>query len=80
MNCDEVTTINCQSWVNMHVFVVEGWKQIPFLLTLQQVVNGVSIKNLTKLIVDVLLHYGRLFELEMSSKSICFGVDGVIVF
>jgi len=61
-------------------FVVEGWKQIRFLLTLQQVVNGVSIKNLTKLIVDVLLHYGRFFELEMSSKLICFGVDGVIVF
>jgi hypothetical protein len=31
---DKVTTINCQSWVKMHVFVVEGWKWILILLSL----------------------------------------------
>ncbi len=28
INFDEVTTIDCQSWMGIHVYVVEGWKHI----------------------------------------------------
>jgi hypothetical protein len=54
MNCYEITIINCQSWVNVHVFVAEGWKWIPFLLIMQQFVDGDYIyKLLIKKFKDV---------------------------
>jgi hypothetical protein len=52
---DEITTINYQNQISVHVFIVKGWKWIPILITLQQVVNGFFGDNLTNLIVDVLL-------------------------
>jgi hypothetical protein len=52
---DEITTINYQNQINVHVFITKGWKWIPILPTLQQVVNGFFGDNLMNLIVDVLL-------------------------
>jgi hypothetical protein len=34
VSCDKVTTIDNQSWISIHVYVVEGWKQLPILLAL----------------------------------------------
>ncbi len=53
MSFDEITTINYQ--ISVHVFIIKGWKWIPILPTLQQVVNGFFGDNLMNLIVDVLL-------------------------
>jgi len=35
LNCDEVTTIDNQSWLSMHVHATDLWKRIPLLLNLQ---------------------------------------------
>jgi hypothetical protein len=32
---DEVTTMDCQSWLGVHVCFVDGWKHNPILLTLE---------------------------------------------
>jgi len=37
---DEVTTINNQSWLSIHVYVTEESKKVPILLNLQHVVDG----------------------------------------
>lgn len=55
MSFDEITTINYQNQISVHVFIIKGWKWIPILLTLQQVVNGFLENNPMNLIVDVLL-------------------------
>jgi hypothetical protein len=60
ISCGEVTTIDNQSWISTHVYVVEGWKRLLFLLTLQQVLEGSNVDNLTKVIVAFLLIYGGL--------------------
>jgi len=60
VSCGEVTTIDNQSWILTHVYVVEGWKRLLFLLTLQQVLEGSNVNNLTKVIVVFLLIYGGL--------------------
>jgi hypothetical protein len=57
MNCYEITIINCQRWVNVHLFVGEGWKWIPLLLIMQQFVDGAYVYSLTNLIVNALLDY-----------------------
>jgi hypothetical protein len=56
--CGEMTTIDNQSRISTHVYVVEGWKHLLILLTLQQVLEGSNVDNLTKIIVDLLLIYG----------------------
>jgi hypothetical protein len=35
VSCDEMTTIDNKSWISIHVYVVERWKQLPILLVLQ---------------------------------------------
>jgi hypothetical protein len=54
-----------------------GNKSLPMFT---QVTNCDFTNNLTKLIVHALLQYGRLSKSKLSSKLICFGIDGVIVF
>jgi hypothetical protein len=41
-------------------YVVEGWRHLLILLTLQQVLEGSNVDNLTKVIMDILLIYGGL--------------------
>jgi hypothetical protein len=31
---DEVTTMDSQPWLGVHVYLVDGWKRNPILLTL----------------------------------------------
>jgi hypothetical protein len=44
-----VTLWYYQSWFNAHV--VEGWTCMTILLTLEQVVNGGTTNNLTKVVM-----------------------------
>jgi hypothetical protein len=34
VSCDEVTTIDDQSWLSIHVYVIEEWKRVLILLNL----------------------------------------------
>jgi len=43
---DEVTTLDCQSWLVIYVYIVDGWQCISILLTLKQVMNGGIIKHI----------------------------------
>jgi len=47
INCDEVTTIDNQSWCNVHAYVVDDFKRIPLLLNLERVIGGSNVDNLT---------------------------------
>jgi hypothetical protein len=55
INCDEVTTINNQSWCNVHAYVVGSFKMIPLLLNLEKVIGGSNANNLIQL-----MEYGGL--------------------
>jgi hypothetical protein len=35
-----MTTINNQSWVNVHAYLVDGFKHIPILLNLETLIGG----------------------------------------
>ncbi len=41
-----MTTLDCQSWLVAYVYIVDGWKCISILLTLEQVVNGGRAKHI----------------------------------
>ncbi len=55
MFVDEVIIVDCQGWIVVHVYVVEGWKCIPILLTLEQMLFNAIVDNLTKVIMASLL-------------------------
>lgn len=46
LSCDEVTLVDCQSWINAHGYVVRDWKRVLLLLTLERVVEGGTTYNL----------------------------------
>jgi hypothetical protein len=77
---NEVTTMDYQSWLGVHVYLVTDWKHNPILLTLEQLVNGGIVNNLTKVIVDSVLQYGGLSKFDLVSKLINFGANGISVF
>ncbi len=60
VSIDEIITMHYQRWIIIHVYVVEGWKCIPILLTLEQVLLNVIANNLIKVIMRSLLQYGSL--------------------
>ncbi len=80
MSCDEFTTIDNQSWLSIHVYVVKEWKKVSIMLNLQRVVDGATFDNLTSLIVKSLMEFGGLSETNLANKLVCFGVDGIIIF
>jgi hypothetical protein len=57
---DEVTVVDFQSWLGVHVYFVDRWKCNLILLTLEQLINGGNINNFTKVIMDNVFQYGGL--------------------
>jgi hypothetical protein len=80
MSCDEVTTIDNQSWLSVHLYVIDGWKWVPILHNLQRVLDGAISANLTKFIMWNLVYFGSMTEIDVANKLVCFGTNGVIVF
>ncbi len=78
--CDEVTTIDNQSQISIHFYVVQDWCRIPILIFLEQVIERGGVDYLTKDIMDALKKHGGLFYVVIVAKLISFGFDGVNVF
>jgi hypothetical protein len=80
ISCDEVTSVDNQSWLSLHAYIIKEWSWIPILLSLERVVKGADAGNLTRVIIQALLTVGGLIGESLSSKLICFGADSVSVF
>ena len=80
LTCDEVTTVDCQTWISVHVYVVKDYVRVPLLLTLEQVIGGTGSDNLTRVLLDVLWEVGGLTREQIQEKLLCFGADGATVF
>jgi hypothetical protein len=80
ISCDEVTSVDNQSWLSLHAYIIKEWSQIPILLSLERVVEGADAGNLTRVIIQALLTVGGLTGESLSSKLICFGANGVSIF
>jgi hypothetical protein len=37
INIDKFTVIDNTSWISLHLFFVQGWKQIPLLVCVEKV-------------------------------------------
>jgi hypothetical protein len=77
---DKLTTIDNESWLLIHLYVIDKWKWVPILLNLQNVLDGETFDNLTKLIVQRLVEFRSMTKKDVANKLVCFKVDGTIVF
>ena len=73
VTCDEVTTLDTQSWISIHGYVCEGWERKPMLLLLERVTDGGGSDNLTKVIVDAVKKYGGVTEADLATCFASFG-------
>jgi hypothetical protein len=53
-----MTTIDNQSWIFVHFYVVVGWKWMPILLALKHLVESGTVANIKKI-------WSGLFSLHM---------------
>jgi hypothetical protein len=67
---DEVNIVDYQSWFNIHFYVVKGWKHIPILLTLEEVVNGDRRKNVAKVILGIVFQFEAFQNLTFLQNSL----------
>ncbi len=58
MNCDELTAIDNQSWLFVHAYVTDDWKQLPLLLNMYKVVDETIVDNMASVIVKSLGQHG----------------------
>jgi hypothetical protein len=60
VSCDEVTSIDNQSWIFVHGYVVEDFNRFPILLNMEQVKDGCTTNNLMKMIQSSIQVLGGL--------------------
>jgi hypothetical protein len=79
LSCDEVTTVDNQSWLSIHAYIVRDFERVPMLLKLERVTDGASAENLTKAILKALADNGSLGTEQIRARLLCFGADGASV-
>ncbi len=76
----EIFTIDNQSWLSVHYYVVRNQVKILIFIYLNIVLESLGSDNLTKVIMEALTIGGRLPRNWIAQKLTCFGADDVNVF
>ena len=80
ISANEVTIVDNQSWLSLHIYVSQAWKQVPILLYLERLVDGQRADLVKETIVSTLDLHGGIIKKELSERLVCFGVDGDSIF
>lgn len=73
VTCDEVTTLDTQSWISIHGYVCENWERKPMLLSLERVMDGGGSDNLTGVIVGAVKNCAGIEEVDLATRFASFG-------
>jgi hypothetical protein len=76
MNVDEVTIMEHQEWIIVHVYVMKHWHCIPILLTLEHVEVGATINHITTIILKCMVKCGGALCDKFGSRWVCLGWYG----
>lgn len=72
--CNEVTTSDNQSLINIHVYTIIIEKMVPFLLKLERVIEGAN--NIMRMILATLTNEEGLTPHQIIDHFMAFGTDG----
>jgi hypothetical protein len=70
LTCDEVTTLDNQSWIFFHGGCVQDLCHIPILLEVKHNVKKSNAHNLTKVILATFVNFGGLIN-EAEHIGLC---------
>ncbi len=80
ISCDEATMIDNQSQVNIHAYLLEGFKKLPIFFNQKMLVGGGIINNLNNVILNCLPVYGDLTMQKVYNEFNFFGSNDVAMF
>jgi hypothetical protein len=80
ITCDEVTTLDNQSWISIHAYCLQDFSRQPILISLERLTEGASAGRLAIIIIDAMINHGGQSKDELRQKFVSFGADGVAVF
>ena len=80
LSADEVTSIDGQSWLSIHIYICIGYKRVSILLALMRLVDGNRIVVVKEAIYSMLLWHIGLSQAQIAERLICFAADGVSMF
>jgi hypothetical protein len=66
--CNEMMMIDNESWINIHTYLVEGFKCIPILLNLERLVIDGIVENFTNVILKSMTVNGGLTMEDINNK------------
>jgi hypothetical protein len=69
-----------QSWISIHVYIVNNQHKVPILLNLERIVNGGKFDNLTSVIIHSLVVFGGMSKIDIANIVVYFGADDVTSF
>jgi hypothetical protein len=72
---DEVTTVDNESWLSMHIYIV-----VPILLSLSRLTEDNSASAVKECIMTSLSRHRGLLDNVVAEKLVCFGTDRVSIF
>jgi hypothetical protein len=80
ISADEVTTVDHESWLSVHIYLCIGFSRVSILLGLFRLVEGNGASAVKEAIVSCMSCHGRLTENAMAERMVSFWADGVSVF
>jgi hypothetical protein len=80
ISADEVTTVDHESWLSVHIYLCIGFSRVSILLGLFRLVEGNGASAVKEAIVSCMSCHGGLTENVVAERMVSFGADGVSVF
>jgi len=76
ISVDEVTTVDNNSYLSVHIYIVQDWVWVLLLVLLECIDCIPNVVNLTRLIIDAIGSGGSLDSKSIVRKLLNFGANG----
>jgi hypothetical protein len=73
-SCNEVTSIDNESWISIHCYVVQNWSRVPILISLERVQDQATSSNLLHFILSAVKRKGGVHGDSLVHKLMSFEV------
>jgi hypothetical protein len=80
ISTDEVTIVDHESWLSVHIYIAVGFSRLPILLSLSRLTKGNSASAVKECIMTSLSWHGGLVDNAVVERLVCFGANGMSVF
>ncbi|KAG2445298.1 hypothetical protein HYH02_008765 [Chlamydomonas schloesseri] len=79
ISMDEATAVDGQSYLCVHVYVMERWRRTAYFLKLANTPVEPNAANITARVIAILSVVGGLSGMELACKLVCVATDGASV-